>query len=156
MTHFAHRAGMRLALAMTIAAFAAPSFATDISSLIASAKGGDAKAQFDLGNAYMKGEGVNVDVARGVKWCRAAAYQGYTPAQSQLALKYASGDGVSKNNIESEKWMVLAVSADAHYQSVETMVEGRMTRRELRKGHAAAAQWKIDHAVQEPIKVADQ
>ena len=156
MTHFARHNGIRVAFAISIATLAGPALATDISTLIAGAKGGDAQAQFNLGNAYMKGEGVHVDAARGVKWCRLAADQGYTPAQSQLALKYASGDGVAKNNVESDKWMVLAASADAHYQTVQAMVEGPMTPRELRRGHAAAAQWTAAHAIRSPIKVSGE
>ncbi len=145
MTHFARLIGVRLTTIFIAGAFAGSAFATDIPKLTARANSGDPQAQFALGNAYMAGNGVDLNVAQGVIWCRLSADQGYAPAQSQLALKYASGNGVPMDKIEADKWVILATSSDSRNRRVKNLVEGLMTRDELRRGHVAAEQWGLDH-----------
>jgi len=52
---------------------ACPAFSEDIQALIKNAEGGNPKAQFNLGVAYGKGEGVPQDYAESMKWYRMAA-----------------------------------------------------------------------------------
>jgi len=68
------------------------------------AERGDAKAQFDLGCAYFKGDGVAKDGVEAMKWWRKAAEQGHAGAQYNLAYGYAIGSGVTKDVVESFKW----------------------------------------------------
>ena len=68
------------------------------------AERGDAKAQFDLGCAYFKGDGVAKDEVEAMKWWRKAAEQGHAGAQYNLAYGYAIGSGVTKDVVESFKW----------------------------------------------------
>jgi TPR repeat protein len=58
------------------------------------AEKGDAKAQFNLGICYYRGEGVTKDAAEAVKWYREAAEQGYAQAQNGLGFCYGNGLGV--------------------------------------------------------------
>ncbi len=146
MTQFARTAGVRFLFTLALAVLPAKAFAAaDIAKLTTDATAGVADAQFQLANAYMKGDGVGMDIAEGVKWCRLAAEQGYAPAQTQLAMKYANGNGVPVDHIEADKWITLAVRADKHYQSIQYMVESHFTFDEIHGGHVAADQWQADH-----------
>ena len=48
--------------------------------LLAAAKGGDPKAQFDLGNSYFNTRYVTLAYADALSWYRKSAAQGYAPA----------------------------------------------------------------------------
>ena len=120
--------------------------AADIAKLTSDATAGNAEAQFQLGNAYNKGDGVALDAAQAVKWYLMAADQGYTQAQLQMALKYAHGNGVPLDHAEAEKWIVLASRSDKNEDAIRNMLEGHFTPDEIRRGHAAADQWQTQHA----------
>jgi TPR repeat protein len=55
---------------------------------LALAGGGDMESQYDLGNMYMEGIGVDIDKAKAVNWYGKAAAQGYEKAQYKLGLIY--------------------------------------------------------------------
>ena len=84
---------------LTIMAF--PAFAGDIQALIKNAEGGNPEAQFNLGVAYGKGEGVPKDYAESMKWYRKVAEQGLAEAQYNLGVTYYNGQGASKDYVES-------------------------------------------------------
>ena len=77
-----------------LTALACPAFSEDIQTLIKNAEGGNPKAQFNLGVAYGKGEGVPQDYAESMKWYRMAAEQGLAEAQNNLGVAYETGQGV--------------------------------------------------------------
>jgi TPR repeat protein len=86
---------------------------------LAAAEQGDAKAQYDLGYMYDRGNSVvsrNHDEAR--EWYLKAARQGEVQAQFQLGFNYNYGRGVSQNIIEALKWYRLA--ADQGHQEANT------------------------------------
>ncbi|MEX4104695.1 sel1 repeat family protein [Haemophilus influenzae] len=68
------------------------------------AEQGYAKAQFNLGVMYAKGQGVKQDDFEAVKWFRKAAEQGYADAQAYLGLAYTEGRGVRQDYTEAVKW----------------------------------------------------
>ena len=76
----------------------------DFDSLKALAEQGVAKAQYNLGNMYRKGQEVEQDFKETVKWYRKAADQGFARAQSNLAVMYANGQGVKQDLKEAFKW----------------------------------------------------
>ncbi len=76
----------------------------DIDTIRKHAEQGHAKAQFDLGVCYAKGEGVNKDPAEAAKWYRKAAEQGDAGAQYNLGGCYYNGYGVDKDHAEALKW----------------------------------------------------
>ncbi len=121
-----------------------PAFAADIARLTAQATAGNAQAQFDLGNAYIKGDGVAIDRWQGVKWYLKAADQGLAQAQSELALQYAD-DGQAGDKAEADKWIVLATDADTHYLPVMRTIEAGMTIDDVHKGHLLAQDWQTNH-----------
>jgi hypothetical protein len=68
------------------------------------AERGDAKAQFDLGCAYFKGDSVAKDEMEAVKWWLKSAEQGNAEAQYNLGYCYTGGNGVTKDAVEAFKW----------------------------------------------------
>jgi TPR repeat protein len=82
------------------------------------AERGDAKAQFNLGLSYFKGEGLPQNSAEAAKWFRKAAEQGDAEAQWFLGAMYDTGIGVAKNATEAVKWIRKAAEqglADAQH-----------------------------------------
>lgn len=68
------------------------------------AEGGDAKAQFNLGLAYLNGKGVPEDSVKAVEWLHKAAAQGDAEAQHRLGYAYDFGRGVSMDKAKSLEW----------------------------------------------------
>jgi curved DNA-binding protein CbpA len=65
---------------------------------------GHAKAQFNLGVMYDRGQYVTQDYAQAVFWYQKAAEQGNANAQYNLALKYQMGQGVVRDDIKAAYW----------------------------------------------------
>jgi len=148
MIHIVRKAAARAVFAVTLAALPIQAFAAaDITQLTADANAGKAEAQFQLGNAYMKGDGVPANPAEALKWCRMAAEQDYVPAEMQLSLKYLNGTGVTADPVEADKWMVIAANRESKNQSMLRFVEGRMKPDDIHHGHVSAEQWMADHPV---------
>ena len=55
------------------------------------AKAGDAVAQYDLGVAYQRGDGVKADLKRAVRWWQKSADAGYGLAEYNLGVAYQRG-----------------------------------------------------------------
>ena len=62
---------------------------------------GEANAQTDLGNLYLRGVGVPRDVVQARHWYELAAAQGQPNAQFVLGQIYWNGDGVSKSKAKA-------------------------------------------------------
>ena len=65
--------------------------------LLAKAKAGDAKSQYDIDTAYEGGFGVPQDFAKVAFWDRKAAELGDAKAQADLGTMYELGSGVPQN-----------------------------------------------------------
>jgi len=63
-----------------------------------------AKKDFELGTAYVYGEGVPQNHATAVKYFQKAAEQNYAPAQYKLGVAYAYGEGVEKDIQAATEW----------------------------------------------------
>jgi len=75
------------------------------------ARGGDARAQYLVGAAYLHGleeEQIEVDADKGVFWLKKSAKQGAAEAYDDLAISYRDGLGVEK---DAEKWQIYLVKA---------------------------------------------
>lgn len=68
------------------------------------AEAGDAKAQFELADAYSEGKGVAKDSAKGTAWLERSAFQGYAGAQVVLGYFYQKGINTEKDPSEAAKW----------------------------------------------------
>jgi hypothetical protein len=62
------------------------------------AKAGDARAQYQLGVMYQRGEGVDADTTEAARWYGLAADQGYAPSKINLARLHHTGDGVAHDH----------------------------------------------------------
>jgi hypothetical protein len=67
--------------------------------------------QFEMGRAYLGGEGVEKDPAKANEWFRRAAEQGHAKAQLQLGLSYRRGRGVPQDLPQSIEWLTKAADA---------------------------------------------
>jgi uncharacterized protein len=76
----------------------------DISELQKKAEGGDAAAQFSLGQAYDFGKGAPQSDDKAYKWYRKAADQDYAPAQNSVGVMYRTGRGIDQNKEEAVRW----------------------------------------------------
>ena len=60
----------------------------EVQELRAAAERGDAEAQYTLGVAYLKGEGVAQHYGEAVNWFRLASQQGFKKAKTALSDMY--------------------------------------------------------------------
>ena len=72
------------------------------------AEQGIAKAQYNLGLTYSRGQGVSQNDKEAIKWYRLSAEQGISGAQSNLGLMYEKGHGVTQDYLEAHKWFNIA------------------------------------------------
>ena len=67
------------------------------------AKAGDARAHYQLGVMYRKGEGVAADSAEAARWFGLAAAQGHSPSSFNLSRLHYTGDGVTHDHDEAAR-----------------------------------------------------
>lgn len=73
------------------------------------AEQGNQKAQWQLGRAYHKGQGVSLDLAEAEKWFRKAAEQGNAKAQDYLQRTLRSHESArQRENSETVTWSLFA------------------------------------------------
>ncbi|MEI6846738.1 MAG: tetratricopeptide repeat protein [Chlorobiaceae bacterium] len=72
--------------------------------IMGKAEKGDADAQYNLGLAYKKGEGVKQDYAAALKWLKLAAVQKNAKAAYILGEMYQDGKGVKQDYEMAVKW----------------------------------------------------
>ena len=93
-----------LTASFTLAAVFVSAQSADFTALRLKAETGDAKAQFDLAEAYSEGNGVAKDAAKGMDWLRRSALQGYAGAQVVLGYMYQKGINMEKDPSEAARW----------------------------------------------------
>lgn len=81
-----------------------------IDELQAQAEAGDSAAQFELGNRYLYGQGLEADAFTAARWYRAAAEQDNNNAQYNLAIMYMQGTGVIADMTEAINWFERAAA----------------------------------------------
>ena len=77
-------------------------------SLLNRAKLGDPEAQFRVGLALLKGDGVEMNAELAYFMFSEAAEQGHVPAQLALGKRYAYGRGVPEDKEEAILWLECA------------------------------------------------
>jgi len=68
------------------------------------AKKGNAYSQYSLGNAYLRGNEVNIDVDKAIHWFTQAANQNHAKSEYKLGYLFYSGKGVKRNLKTAFKW----------------------------------------------------
>jgi hypothetical protein len=89
-------------------------FESDFYSFIDLAEEGDADAQFNIGNIYYNGIGVDENDKEAAVWYHKAAKQGHAAAQFDLASMYYIGQGVEENDEKAKKWYRKAAKQGHH------------------------------------------
>jgi uncharacterized protein len=80
----------------------------ELAAVISAAEAGSASAQFDLGNRYLNGAGVNQDNFEALRWFTLAAEQHNSNAQYNIAVMYLNGIGVIKDQEQAVEWFLKA------------------------------------------------
>lgn len=76
-------------------------------------------AEYELGNCYYNGWGIEKDRAKAVRHYRIAADHGDMQAQYALGLCFASGEGILRNDDHAEMWFRKAAEqghSESQYQ----------------------------------------
>jgi uncharacterized protein len=104
------------------------------------AKNGDQFAQWNVGNCYLKGKGVEQDYKQAFKWYSLSAKQGHKRAQFDLGVMYDNGEGIPTNYKEAFKWFLL--SAEQGYPRAQRVLAGMYENgRGVKKNHKEAIKW---------------
>ena len=114
--------------------------ATEQEVLAQEAENGNHKAQFELANRYLSGNGVAKDLKKAVTFLGKAADGGIAPAQYNLGLLYETGSGVQKNAGQAFSWYQKAASqghARAQHNLGTLYAQGKGTPKNYKK----AAHW---------------
>lgn len=101
----------RILTILILSLIALPLRAQNTDELKRKAEVGDAKAQNELGVAYLTGDGVDRNKQEAVKWYLKAAKQGLSDAMFNLGMAYYNGDGVFTDVNRANAWFMLASSA---------------------------------------------
>jgi TPR repeat protein len=120
---------------------------TPVDRLVVLALGGNAAAQYRLGNLYAEGRGLPRDEAKAVVWYQKAAAADFIDAQYCLALHYDSARGVSQDFEQARLWYEKAALGGHDRAQCNLAVLfslGRGTSRNLMQ----AAYWWVNSAAQ--------
>lgn len=82
--------------------------ALSVQELRRAAELGDSSAQYALGFALQKGDGINKDPASGARWLELAAKHGEANAQYEFANALLEGKGVTRDLVEACAWFTVA------------------------------------------------
>lgn len=126
-----------------MAAYKAGDYAAALPELQAAAEGGQARAQYALGNMYNEGKGVPPDRALAVEWWQKAAVQNHAQAQFALGVAYSSGSGVAKDSIAAHMWFSLAAAqGKKNAQRLLKVIVRQMTPAAIAEAERRADDWR--------------
>jgi len=96
------------------------------------AERGEARAQYDLGLLYDKGQGIPQSDKQAFHWYQMAAEQDDDRAQYNLGLMYANGQGAQQDNVGAYYWISLAAAqGNKHALDARDYLSGKMTAAEI-------------------------
>lgn len=103
------------------------------------AKKGDARAQYDLGQLYEQGKGVNQNFQQAMRWYRLSAMQGHSRAQYNLGQMYEEGLVVNLDFVKAYMWYTLAAAKGLHVaESNRDYIAQKMTPAQISKSQVLA------------------
>ena len=105
--------------------------------------GGNAAAEFLLGDSYEHDRGVPQDYAAAASWYRKAADRGNAEAQYNLGLMHANGQGIPQDHVSAHMWWKLsAARGDKDAAKNLDMVAAKMTPAQIAEAQRLAREWK--------------
>ena len=103
------------------------------------AEQGIAKAQYNLGVMYDKGQGVTQDYRAAFKWYKLAAEQGHAEAQGLVGAMYLEGRGVTQNHTFALMWWIIwAAQSDDRGADLRDQLQKLMTPTQIEKAKELA------------------
>lgn len=124
------------------AAYSRKDYATAARGFQILADRGNARAQFFLGELYLKGDGVKQDEVRALQLERAAAERGSPEAQYTLGGMYERGQAVPRDVLQAHMWYGLAASTgDEQAIRKKTELETGMTPAQLDEARRQEKEW---------------
>ncbi len=115
-------------------------------SLRKAAVAGDAKAQFSIGETYLKGHDTDKRLpaterlSKAARWFRRAAEKGHAPSQYRLATLYELGKGAPKNRKEAMRWYELAAKS-GHVKAMYNLAVLSISGSAQSANYPKAAEW---------------
>jgi len=108
---------------------------------------GNAAAQYNLGQAYNLGNGVEKDTAEAARWWQKAAEQGLAKAQYNLGMAYRAGAGVEKDNVQAYFWIAIAATSleQGFVKDYRDKVEAVLTPAQLADVQEPIRKWEEAH-----------
>lgn len=79
---------------------------------------GEVGAQYNVGNLYKDGVGVQRNYSQAAYWYRKAAEKGHRRARSELGNLYLNGRGVPQNAVEGTAWAALSSMNEARKYNI--------------------------------------
>ena len=114
------------------------------------AQGGEARAQYDLGLMYDKGQGVPQSDSKAMQWYERAAEQGEPRAQYNLGLMHFNGQGVAPDLVKAYFWISLSAShGDRHALDARDYISEKMSVEQIAEGK------RLVHEYQEKVAQRD-
>jgi TPR repeat protein len=96
------------------------------------AEAGNSAAQFNLGQMYRLGQGIDRDLVEAAYWYHQAAAQGDGQSQYNLGVMYFNAQGVPRNFVFSHMWLTLSATAGVENAARNrTMLAKQMTKAQL-------------------------
>lgn len=122
-------------------------FAADLPNadeLKSSAASGDAQAQFALGRAYFRGEGVPKDVQQAFAWIEKSAEQGNPDAMTSMGFFHAQGVTVPADEEKAVEWFRKGAEAGSGKSMLNLGLMLRQAKA-IERNHEESVQW-LDRA----------
>lgn len=109
------------------------------------AESGDAESQFNLAEAYRKGDIVPQSEEEAARWYERSANQGYPEAIFDMGFVYRGGNGAPMDKIMSYMWFYLASrNGDARATGLMNDLAWSMNEEEIKEGRKKALLWKAE------------
>ena len=114
--------------------------------LLPLAEGGNAYAQYRLGQVYAEATGELRSVEEAAKWFESAALQGQPHAQYKLGILYVNGNGVPKDFVQAYMWLSLSTRSIAGSGSEAVrqrdLVAARMSSSQITEAKKLVQKWR--------------
>ena len=86
-----------------------------VTTLRKAASSGHARAQYQLGQCYELGNGIEADIQEALRLYQISAVAGDPDAQYTLGHRLADGAGITQSFAEAQKWMEKATESNRYY-----------------------------------------
>jgi hypothetical protein len=131
---------------------------TAISRLAAQAEAGNVESQFQLGEMYRKGAGLQQDLHKAAKLIEAAAMAGYGEAEFSMGEMCEAGEGILQDYVSAHAWYNLAaLHGVQRAQERRNALASHMTTEQISDAQKLATQLQAKELeLKQPISAATQ